>query len=238
MNTTLGRAFAGANQAQFGILAEGVAKAYQPQFGILAEGVAKAYQPQLASPARIFAGANQAQLASLAQSVAKAYPSQLGILAQGVVKAHQSQLASLAEGVAKLFDAQLIGFAQAVTGSHHAQFAGLSDLARGLPTMPITDAMVLQISNFVAELAKADFAGVAPKQGSENRELRKLSDREAAAMVTTIVFLLVYFSLGLAIKYSPQIAQIAAIYGPTPFDAAMAVGALTFWFWMNHHRES
>ena len=67
-----------------------------------------------------------------------------------------------------------------------------------------------------------------------DQRLRKLSDREVAAMLTVAAFLFVYFSLGLLIKHNAQIAEIAAADGPTPFEAAMAAGALVFWLRMNN----
>jgi hypothetical protein len=71
-----------------------------------------------------------------------------------------------------------------------------------------------------------------------DQRLRKLSDREVAAMLTVAEFLFVYFSLGLLVKYSTQVAEIAATDGPTPFEAAMAIGALVFWLRMNHSRRT
>ena len=62
----------------------------------------------------------------------------------------------------------------------------------------------------------------------------KLTDREVAAMLTVAAFLFVYFSLGLLVKHNAQIAEISATDGPTPFEAAMAAGALVFWLRMNN----
>jgi len=67
---------------------------------------------------------------------------------------------------------------------------------------------------------------------------QKLSDREIGAILTVTAFLFVYFSLSLLVKHNPQAAEIAATDGPTPFEVAMAIGALVFWLWMNRSGRS
>jgi hypothetical protein len=67
-----------------------------------------------------------------------------------------------------------------------------------------------------------------------DQRLRKLSDREVAAMLTVVAFIFTYFSFDLLVKYDAQAAEISSTYGPTPFEAAMAIGAFVFWLRMNH----
>jgi hypothetical protein len=67
-----------------------------------------------------------------------------------------------------------------------------------------------------------------------DQRLQKLSDREVAVMLTVVAFIGAYFSLALLVKYSAQAAEIVATDGPTPFEAAMAIGPLVFWLRMNH----
>jgi hypothetical protein len=122
--------------------------------------------------------------------------------------------------------------------AYQSQFGGLSDLARTLCFTPITNTMVLQVGDFVAELANSGFQSVAPAQDAGPEGLQKFSDREVAAMVAVAVFLLVYISLGLAIKHNSQLAHLAAIDGPTPFDAAMAAGGFAFGTWMHYSRRN
>jgi hypothetical protein len=56
-------------------------------------------------------------------------------------------------------------------------------------------------------------------------------------MLTVIAFLVVYFTLAVAIKHNPQVAGLAAADGPTPFEAAMGIGALVYWAWMRPGRH-
>jgi hypothetical protein len=65
----------------------------------------------------------------------------------------------------------------------------------------------------------------------------KRGDREVAVMLTVIAFLVVYFTLAVAIKHNPQVAGLAAADGPTPFEAAMGIGALVYWAWMRPGRH-
>jgi uncharacterized BrkB/YihY/UPF0761 family membrane protein len=64
-----------------------------------------------------------------------------------------------------------------------------------------------------------------------------ISRREIAAYLTIVTFFLVYISLSLAISRDPQLAALSQKDGPTPFEAAMAVGALTFWAVMSWRRD-
>jgi hypothetical protein len=76
------------------------------------------------------------------------------------------------------------------------------------------------------------------KTGRLSSSQEQLSDCELAAMLTTIVFLLVYISLSFVAKNYPQVADISRTDGPTPFEAAMAVGALVFWVTYSRRRSS
>jgi len=73
-----------------------------------------------------------------------------------------------------------------------------------------------------------------PASNERNGFLQSLPDREIAAMLTAVAFLFVYISFALLIKHDPKVAKLAVTDGPTPFEAAMAVGALVFWLSMNH----
>jgi hypothetical protein len=68
------------------------------------------------------------------------------------------------------------------------------------------------------------------------QRFRKPGDLEIAAMITVAVFLIVYISYSLAIIHDQRLAELARNDGPTPFEAAMAMGA--FAFWLVHSRRS
>ncbi len=157
------------------------------------------------------------------------------------IKTHQAQLAQATTGInAAIMNANRAPFtelAQIMAKAYRPWFTELGDLARGLYATPLTDAMLAQVGEFVTELASSEFQDVAPAQDAGRRGLQKLGDREVAAMMTVAMFLLVYISFGLAIKHNAQLAELAATKGPTPFEAAMAAGAFTFWVWMTYSRR-
>jgi hypothetical protein len=76
-----------------------------------------------------------------------------------------------------------------------------------------------------------------PESPTGGRLQLKRGDREVAVMLTVIAFLVVYFTLAVAIKHNPQVAGLAAADGPTPFEAAMGIGALVYWAWMRPGRH-
>ncbi len=136
-----------------------------------------------------------------------------------LAKLHQPQLTLLSQAAADL--AKL----------HQPQFTLLSQ-AIARTYQPLLDA--------VLALERLDYDSLNTKSAfsSSDRLPQSLTDREIAAMLTVAAFLVVYISFGLLIKHSAQAARLAAIDGPTPFEAAMAVGALVFWLWMNRSRGS
>jgi hypothetical protein len=78
-----------------------------------------------------------------------------------------------------------------------------------------------------------------PESSTRVRPQLRRGDREVAVMLTVIAFLVVYVSLAVATKHNPPVARLAAVDGPTPFEAGMAAGALVYWLWMrpDHGRE-
>ena len=94
------------------------------------------------------------------------------------------------------------------------------------PEAFLSSILANQRSNFEA----ADSTGESDISTAIQRSsTRKLSDRELAVYLTVVVFLVVYFSMAITIKHDPAIAALSRIDGPTPFEAAMGIGALTFW---------
>ena len=64
-----------------------------------------------------------------------------------------------------------------------------------------------------------------------------IARRELAVYLTILAFLIVYISLSLAIHCDAELAAVARDDGPNPFEAAMGVGALTYWVVMNWRRS-
>jgi hypothetical protein len=111
---------------------------------------------------------------------------------------------------------------------YQTEFAGLAAFNANLTKTwkPLIDTV----------LAMGRFSSLAADSASNENDglLQRLSDREIAAMLTTVAFLFVYISFALLIKHDPKVAKLAVTDGPTPFEAAMAVGALVFWLSLNH----
>lgn len=183
----------------------------------------------------ILGAASELALASLAESdqavtqfseIAESFRPLTGIgeivspLAQFGAVQLVSPLAQLGE-VAESFRS-LIGISDSLDESYWPHLAALGNFTSSLYEFSLWE----QVDARPASRVKSS--------GSQ-----KLSDREVAAMLTVAVFLLVYVSLGLAIKHNPQLAKLASTDGPTPFEAAMAAGAFTFWAWISYcHRSS
>ena len=167
--------------------------------------------------ATIFDAATSAD--RLSATLGRIYQPQLG--ATGLAKLVGPQLG--ATGLAKLVGPQLGATGLAKLVGPQLGATGLAKLVVPL----LTDLLALE--GLEPNSPNID---TAPSTGDQ--QLQKLSDREIAAMLTLVAFLFVYFSLGLLVKYNVQAAEIAATDGPTPFEAAMAIGALVFWLWMNH----
>jgi hypothetical protein len=158
------------------------------------------------------------QLARMTRDLAAVYQPQVSV---GLGKIIGPQLGTA--GLAKVFGPQ---FGTAGLGKIIGPQLGTAGLGKIIEPLLI-DLLALED----LELRSPNINTVLSTSG---QRLQKLSDVEVAAMLTVAAFLFVYFSLGLLVKYSAQAAEIAATDGPTPFEAAMAIGALVFWLRMNH----
>jgi hypothetical protein len=115
---------------------------------------------------------------------------------------------------------------------------GFDVLAWNLQTVAIRNPITAQIGGIVGAVIASENQEASGDGNAKQNLLEKFSNREIAAMFTIAVFLLVYIALGLAIKHNPELARLAAVDGPTPFEAAMAAGAFTFWTWMTYSGRS
>jgi hypothetical protein len=107
-----------------------------------------------------------------------------------------------------------------------ATIAGASNLSA------VADVIVnLPVSRGESE---TDTEGLLPAQ--RPRQFLGLGELEVTAIVTTAVFLVVYICFGLAIIHDPRLAELAHNDGPTPFEAALLAGGLTYWFLRGRHR--
>jgi hypothetical protein len=100
----------------------------------------------------------------------------------------------------------------------------------------VTETYLSHIDEALQVIASANTLRIEKEDLNSHVEIkpgRKLSNREVAAWLTVISFLIVYISYATAISYSSSVAKISATDGPSPFDAAMAVGGLVFWIYMN-----
>lgn len=137
--------------------------------------------------------------------------------------------ASLTTSLARAYQAQFAGLSAAMSRAYLPQSTAFSQAI--LKTyQPLLDA-VIALGSLNDDLLRRGSTS-----GASDGRPQWPSDREIASMLATVVFLFVYISLGLAIKHNAQVAKLLATDGPTPFEAAMAVGALVFWLWMNHSR--
>jgi hypothetical protein len=133
-------------------------------------------------------------------------------ICSSVTDIYQAQLGILANVPAIL--------SSSVTDAYETQFGILANVP----------ALLREALSVIADEAKLHEA---QNSATTSREHRKISQREYAAWLTVITFLVVYISCAVAIEHSSRVAEISATDGPAPFDAAMAMGALVFWAWMN-----
>jgi len=176
--------------------------------------LAKSYQPQL-----------NTTMAQLAITLGKSYQPQL----------NTTMLGQLGADLAKMNHAHFAGLSASLNASLARAFLPQSTLlsqALVRTYQPLLDA-VLALGHL-----NYDSLNIGAASSTGDRLPQRLTDREIAAMLTVAAFLFVYISFGLLIKHSPYAAKLAATDGPTPFEAAMAVGALVFWLWMYRSRGS
>jgi hypothetical protein len=133
-------------------------------------------------------------------------------ICSSVTDIYQAQLGILANAPAILFSS--------VTDAYQAQLGLFAN----------APALLSEASSVIADEAKLRETR---SSAATSREHRKISQREYAAWLTVITFLVVYISCAVAIEHSSRLAEISATDGPAPLDAAMAMGALVFWAWMN-----
>jgi hypothetical protein len=153
----------------------------------------------------------QSQIA-MTQALADAARPQIG---QALAEIRQSQIA-LTQALADAARPQIASLSQA-----------LAEVARQLPP-----------SLLVQEDLASNPLSLSLATKTSNKRLQKLSDREIAVMLTVTAFMVTYFSLCLLVKFSAQVDEIVSTDGPSPFDAAMAIGALVFWLRMNYSDRS
>ncbi len=174
--------------------------------------------------ATIFAAVASANASAnrLNATMAKAFLPQSTLLSQAfasMAKTHQAQFAGLGASLnttmAKAFLPQSTLLSQALARTYQ----------------PLLDAV------FALERLNYDSPNIGSASSPGDRLPQRLTDQEIAAMLTVAAFLVVYISFGLLIKHNPYAAKLAATDGPTPFEAAMAVGALVFWLWMHRSRD-
>jgi hypothetical protein len=124
-----------------------------------------------------------------------------------------SILNAAAEAVARMLSpSNVITVAAAVAGA--SNLSAVADVIVNLPGSSVE--------------SEADSADLLP--GKRPRQFLGLGELEITAMVTTAVFLIVYICFSLAIIHDPTLAELAHNDGPTPFEAALAAGGLTYWF--------
>ncbi len=155
-----------------------------------------------------------------------------------VMAANQPRFAELAKAMAGTNQLRLTELSRVIGTVYSPHLAKFSNPASTLNILAISDPTLFQIGSLVAESINSGVQDSSSVSNGETGQLQKISDREVAAMLTVAVFLLVYISLGLVIKHNTQLAHLAATDEPTPFEAAMAAGALTFWAWMTYSRRS
>jgi hypothetical protein len=101
---------------------------------------------------------------------------------------------------------------------------------------PTLDASALfpaiDLQSLIAQVGAFAFPDVADQSGSvevDAADQSSVPSRQAAAIVTTFVFFIVFVGLTLMVRDLPQIAKISQLTGANPFDIAMGFGALAFW---------
>jgi hypothetical protein len=215
----LNASLAGIHRANFARLNESFAQIHRANFVRLNEAlVPLAQPPALAQISASLAGIHRANFARLSEAL--------------VPLAQSAAVAQISASLAKMNQANFTQLSHAFAHIYQTQFTGLPTLNANLikTWQPLLDA-VLELKRLYSLGARS-----VPNEG--DGFLQRLSDREIAAMLTVVAFLTVYVSFALLIQRSPQVAKLAATSGPTPFEAAMAIGALVFWLSMNHLRGS
>jgi hypothetical protein len=120
--------------------------------------------------------------------------------------------------------------------AYASQFGTLGAMPR-MSVGLLTNTYLSQINEalqVIADGIKARDTGEESNSSAEVKTKQRLDNREFAAWLTIIAFLIIYISYVAAIEHNSHVAEISVTDGPAPFDAAMAVGALVFWAWMNH----
>jgi hypothetical protein len=145
--------------------------------------------------------------------------------------ARQLEAAGVLHLFARNFQAVVLALPSAPTGVVDLFLSDYCAAVHALTAIPYIRAGLLT-NTYFSQVSEA--LHIIENSSVEVKSQQKISKRESAAWLTVIAFLVIYIWYAAAIKNNIYVAQIAAEYGPTPFDAAMAVGALVFWASMNH----
>jgi hypothetical protein len=164
--------------------------------------------------------------AGMLDSMTKMYQMQLGTsvampagMLDSITKMYQMQLGTLAAMPAGMLDS----IAKA-TGLQLGAAVAMPRISASF----LTNTYFSQISEALQVLENGEI------YNSLAEVKQKLSNREFAAWLTIIAFLVIYISCSTAIGYYSYVVEISRTDGPTPFEAAMTVGAFVFWVRMNH----
>jgi hypothetical protein len=179
------------------------------------------------------AGIHQANFARLGETFAQSHQASFARLNVTAVPLAQSAVfGQISTSLAQMNQANFARLGETFAHIYQTQLTGLATLNANLikTWQPLLDS--------VLDLERLDSLGASSVSNDSDGFLQRLSDREIATMLTVVAFLAVYISFALLIERNPQVARLAATDGPTPFEAAMAVGALVFWLSMKHFRGS
>ena len=180
----------------------------------LSQTLGTLYQPQLA--VTDIGRGIETQVAKMARDLDMARAAAVPRLAvTDIGRGIETQVAKMARDLARVYQSQIAISQVAIPGTGKA-------IESLLASLPVSEDFELNSINIETAINAAD------------QQLQKLSDREVAAMVTVIAFIFTYFSLALLVKYNAEVEAIATTDGPTPFEVAMAIGALVFGLCMNH----
>jgi hypothetical protein len=198
-------------------------------------------------PADLFVVAGSSDLAEIqvcaVESISLASPlSEIESVLDTISRSHAELFSSIPPMVDVIGKAGLLSSIQPTLDS--IRIGGTTGLLSSIPPMVDVIGMAGLLSSiqptFLDSLSPyldAWLRAAHPEFPTGGRLQLKRGDREVAVMLTVIAFLVVYFTLAVAIKHNPQVAGLAAADGPTPFEAAMGIGALVYWAWMRPGRH-
>lgn len=179
----------------------------QVQFSQVAEAVSLLQQSQL----RVVEQFQKDMLPSLTL-----FSDSLSWIGEAFKITHQPAMASLLES-----------FSAAAALTYSSGFSGGTSLASSLSAAAVSTPMASQIAQVVSDTASSA-SGKLDHEGITIPEWAKLPDWEVAAMLTVVVFLVVFIGLSFAAADNQQLATFMSKTGANPFEVASAAGVFTY----------